>query len=71
MPLPDSCAFPLCEHGESSHLIPDLELHPHERPPLVVDWDELDSERIGLFPPKPSRCHLKPPGDFHDRMPTS
>ncbi len=23
---------------------------PHDRPPLVMDWDELDAERAGLFP---------------------
>lgn len=34
-----------------------------DRPPLTVKWDELDAERLGLFPPKPSRRYLKPSGD--------
>ena len=25
-------------------------VEPHELEPLVVDWDELQAERLGLFP---------------------
>lgn len=39
-----------------------------ERPPFVVNWDELDAERIGLFPPKPSRLCAKPSGAPQDRF---
>ena len=26
-----------------------------EREPLVLDWDKVDIERTGLFPPRPQR----------------
>jgi hypothetical protein len=26
-----------------------------EREPLILDWEELDDHRIGMFPPRPRR----------------
>ena len=30
--------------------VPDCELVSHNRPPLIIDWDEFPSYRLSLFP---------------------
>ena len=56
-----SCAV-ACVTGESVSTIAEMGFVsltpiPVEREPLVVDWDELDQQRIRLFPPL-QRCRM-------------